>query len=131
MCLRLPTCAPPAVCTLKTLALIGVRLSGVKLFGASGLVGWPTNSQETVSSNDSGSVLVTDFCFGLDGRHNKAKRISETLRLLGRFFQRFLHGLRRQHQAAWLSFFSLCHVAGSVTVSWVASCVATGNARGE
>lgn len=74
------------------------------------------------------SVASRVGLLGLDARHDNAKGIGHALRLFGRLLQGFLQRLGGRHQTTWLSFFSLCHVAVSVTVSWVANCVATGKA---
>ena len=64
----------------------------------------------------------------LDGRHHNAESVREALSLLRRLLQVFLQSLWGGCQATWLSFCSLCHVAGSATVSWFLRCDATSRA---
>lgn len=65
---------------------------------------------------------------GLDAGHGHAKSGGQFMSLLRRLGQSLLQCFGREHQTAWLSFCSLCHVAASVMVSWLANCVATGKA---
>lgn len=55
---------------------------------------------------------------GLDAGYGHAKSGGQFVRLLCGLGQSLLQCFGREHQTAWLSFCSLCHVAGSVTVSY-------------
>lgn len=55
--------------------------------------------------------------FSFDARHRHPVGIRQPLCLFGGLFQGFLQGFGGGGQAVWLSFCSLRHVMGSVTVS--------------
>ena len=79
----------------------------------------------------SACAVRTAGLLGLDARHDKAKSIRQALCLLGRLCEGFLQRLGGRRQTTLLSFCSLCHVAVSVTMSWLASFAATVRAWGD